>query len=136
MKDDGEFSAEEKDEEALYIYERCEGNVFQRVYFDCTCIAGAYRQERDKGPLIPQNTLLNSLYTENERGCTNTVAIAGDAYEFCEHYAKTYRSRKRNNKQYCECVANTVARSFAKNPHLQVNYIGNLQTEALGSCRK
>lgn len=136
MKDGSDFSPEEKDEEALYVYGQCENNIFQKTYFDCGCIAGAYRQERDNGPLIPQNTLLNSLYTNNQRGCTNTVAIAGDAYEFCDHYAKIYRKREKNNEQYCECVANTVARSFAKTPHLKLGYIGGLRTDALLSCKK
>lgn len=136
MKDDGEFSDEEKDEEAQYIYGVCEANVFQRTYFDCACIAGAFRQDRDKEILIPQSNLLNSLYTDNQRGCTNTPAIAGEAYEFCQNYADTYRNRETNNKEFCECVANDVATKFAKDPYLKVDYIGNLKSDALFRCGK
>ena len=31
MKDDNEFSDEEKDEEAQYVYQLCEGNIFQKT---------------------------------------------------------------------------------------------------------
>ena len=134
MKDDNEFSDEEKDEEALYVHGICQQNVFQRTYFDCACIAGAFRQERDKEDLVPQANLLNSLYSDKRQECINKVAIAGDAYEFCQHYARTYRSREKNNQQYCECVANKVARDFAKRPELRANYISALQTDALISC--
>lgn len=136
MKDDGEFSDEEKDEEAAYIYEVCETNVFQRTYYNCECIAGAFRQERDKEKLIPQNTLLNSLYSENKKDCTNKTAIAGEAYQFCQHFAKTYRNREKNNQQYCECVARKVAKDFATRPILRAGYIGGLKTDALVSCRR
>lgn len=134
MKDDGEFSPEEKDEEAQQIFDRCSANAFQRVYFDCGCIAGAFRQERDNGPLIPQNNLLNSLYTTNERGCANTVNIAGDAYKFCQDFADAFRSRDNNNEPFCECVANDVAKKFTKDPYLDIRYLENLKSDALFAC--
>lgn len=136
MKDDNEFSAEEKDEEALYVFEKCSSNAFQNLYFDCSCIAGAYRQERDNGPIIPQNNLLNSLYTKKDRGCANTVGIAGDSYKFCKNFANAFRSRDTNNEPFCECVANDVAKNFSKKPYLDVRYFEDLKSDALFTCGK
>lgn len=136
MKDDGEFSAEEKDEEAQYVYENCEKNIVQRTYFDCACIAGAFRVSRDSGPLMPQANLINSLLSDPKSKCTNTLTIAGDTYEFCTEYARVFRHREKDNTQYCECVANKMANDFTKNPKLKEDYISNLRTDALVSCRK
>ncbi|HPF77655.1 MAG TPA: hypothetical protein PLF01_00065 [Alphaproteobacteria bacterium] len=137
MKDDGEFSPEEKDEEAQYIYEQCEQNTFQSLFFDCACIAGAFRQERDKEKLIPQANLLNSLFEEdNQRGCANVTAMAGDTYKFCQSFVKAHRQKEKNNEQYCECVANTVARNFAKKPRLSTRFQESLTSEAMISCGK
>jgi len=134
MKDDNEFSDEEKDEEAMYIFERCSSNSFQSEYFDCGCIAGAYRQERDKEDLIPQNTLLNSLYTSNERGCANTINIAGQAYKNCQSFAQAYRSRDTNNEDFCSCVANDVANNFTKKPYLKMRCLEEIRSDALFNC--
>lgn len=135
MKDDGEFSDEEKDEEAEYIYQTCNNNSIQSTYFDCACLAGAFRQERDKEKLVPQANLINSVLTDNSRGCANTAQIAGETYEFCTEYARSFRSRKKDNEGYCKCVANTMANSFKKNPIMRRKNIQNLRTEALGACR-
>ena len=79
MKDDNEFSSEEMDEEARYVHGTCSDNSIRSVYFDCSCIAGAYRQEREKvGPYVPQSHILNGLYGKSEKGCANTEAIAGE----------------------------------------------------------
>ena len=136
MKDDGEFSAEEKDEEAEYIYQKCEKNSIQRVYFDCACLAGAFRVARDKEKLVPQSTIVNSILTRDSRGCANTVAIAGDAYEFCTEYARVFRSRRKNNENFCGCVANKMALDFKKTPVLRKRKIEKMRTKALVSCGK
>ncbi len=137
MLHDGEQSPEEMDEEAMYVYERCEANKMQRTYFKCECIAGAFRLEREKkGPFVPQSTIVNDLFNENERGCTNKAAIAGDAYEFCEEHVKTFSPRARGNKKYCECVGNKMAKDFAKEPKLRTYYIEDLTSDAMGFCRK
>lgn len=136
MKDDGEFSPEEKDEEAQYVYEECERNAFQKIYYDCGCIAGAFRQERDKEKLIPQGQIVSDLFDNKELGCANTTAIAGNTYEFCNEFAKVFRSRKKNNQQYCECVANKVAHDFTKEPRLRTRYMEKLRSNAMLSCKK
>ena len=135
MKDDNEFSEEEMDEEAQYVYEMCNLNSIRSTYFNCECIAGAFRQEREKqGPYLPQNIILNGLFSDNERGCTNTVTIAGNAYEKCMYSSKIFRSREKNNEEYCKCVANTTARRFAKNPHLSGESLEELSVDAMMDC--
>lgn len=136
MKDDNEFSDEEKDEEAQYVFEMCNYNILQRTYFDCACLAGAFRQERDKEELIPQNNIINMLLTKDTRGCANTVGIAGETYRFCTEYAESFRYREKNNEEYCECVANQTARKFSKNPRMNMNYVTNIRVDALSYCRK
>jgi hypothetical protein len=135
MKDDNEFSPEEMDEEALYIFEQCQQHALRSVYFDCGCIAGAYRQEREKkGPYMPQSIIVNSLFSDNEQGCANTVGIAGNEYESCMESAKIFRSRQNNNEEYCECVANTTARNFKKDPRLSLSHIEDVAVQARLSC--
>ena len=135
MKNDNEFSPEEMDEEAMYIHDVCSKSRLQSSYFDCSCIAGAYRQEREKaGPYKPQNYILNELYDQNERGCANTEQIAGDTYEYCTNYARSFRYREKNNQEYCQCVANTMARSFQKSPKLSMNHISDLRVSAMATC--
>lgn len=135
MQDDQEFTAEEMDEEALYIHDKCERNSLYKIYYDCGCIAGAFRQEREKqGPYLPQGIIYNSLFNENERGCTNTVGIAGDAFQSCMNDATIFREREKNNKEYCECVARTTAKNFKKAPALNIFHIENLEVDARISC--
>lgn len=135
MKDDNEFSSEEMDEEAVYVHGICSKNKIQSAYFDCNCIAGAYRQEREKvGPYKPQSHILNELFDKNERGCANAEQIAGDTYAYCTNYAKSFRYREKNNEKYCQCVANKMARSFQKKPKLSMSYISRLRVNALSAC--
>ena len=135
MKDDNEFSPEEMDEEAQYMYDKCTTNSIRSVYFDCGCLAGAFRQAREKqGAYLPQEIIMNSLITDNERGCTNSVAIAGEAYEKCMVNAKIFRDREKNNKQYCECVARTTAKNFKKKPFLSSDNLTNVAVDAALSC--
>lgn len=138
MKDDGEFSDEEKDLEAQYVYERCESNSIQNVYYDCACIAGAFRQIRDEGKLMPQTTIVNSLFRDDPRGCTNTEKIAGQTYNFCTEYSKSFRYREKpeSNEAFCGCVANTMANNFAKTPSLNLDIISSIRTNALVSCNR
>lgn len=136
MKDDGEFSDEEKDAEAMYIYGLCGSHSMRNVYYDCGCIAGAFRQKRDDGPLIPQATLFNDLLNDPDTKCTNTVGIAGAAYNHCMEYSKTFRDRETNNEEYCSCVGNKVANTFAKYPRLRSAHIVNIKSQAFSSCRK
>lgn len=136
MKDDGIFSDEEKDEEAEYIYAQCASNTFQKIYYDCRCIAGAFRVQRDAEKLIPQDQILNDLLDDQDLGCVNTMQIAGDSYEFCMEYATISRSRKKNNDKYCGCVANKTALDFKKKPVLRLSNIEKIRTNALVSCAR
>lgn len=134
MKDGSEFTDEEKDLEAQYVYRQCQENTIRNIYFDCGCIAGAFRQERDKPILIPQDQIINSLLNDDSRGCANTVALAGETYEFCSEYAKVFRDRERDGPEYCKCVANKVAREFKRKPTFKNDNIETIRTNAMLSC--
>jgi hypothetical protein len=136
MKDDGVFSDEEKDEEAEYIHTRCLKNPFQSIYYDCGCIAGAFRVQRDAEKLIPQSQILEELANDKESPCVNTATIAGDTYEFCYDYVNIFRARDKNNVRYCKCVANRSAKNFKKNPTLSSRNIEKIKSNAMQSCNK
>jgi len=135
MKDDGVFSDDEKDEEAMYVYAQCQGNAMRATYFDCACIAGAFRQIRDEDEFIrPQETILQTLFDNDSRGCVNEERIAGQAYFNCSEYASTMRHRRTDNEEFCECVANDVSKKFSDDPRLRSRHIQKLQTNAYTSC--
>jgi hypothetical protein len=134
MKGDGEFSDAEKDEEAQYIFNNCTNNVIQSLYFDCACIAGAFRQERDNEKLVPQAQIINSLFTDKKGQCANTANIAGEAYQSCQEYASIFRAQYKNNNNYCKCVANKTALEFTKRPKLDTNHINRIRSNAMVSC--
>lgn len=138
MKDGSEFSDEEKDEEAAYIFDRCEENTFQNTYFKCDCIAGAYRNARDSEKLIPQNQLLNSLYSNPNSNCVNSEAIAGKSFQDC--YNKVLYARPRDtlkdNTDYCACVANKTANNFKKDPRFNLRHISNIGVESTLFCER
>lgn len=135
MKDGSEFTEEEMDEEAQFIYNRCSTNVIHSRLFDCGCIAGAFRQVREKVNYGMQQAMIyNSLLTDRRSGCANTPAIAGESFNRCMEFSKYYRERKANNKQFCECVARKVALDFSKKPTMDLDYVNDLRTEAMSSC--
>jgi len=134
MKDDGEFSDEEKDEEAMYIFNQCRDNAIQGAYFNCACVAGAYRQERDKPDLIPQSQLHYSIFDDQNHNCADPVAAAGEAYEFCINFAQSFRREHTNNEQYCECVGRRFGLEFAKTGRLSTDYISDLRLESMEQC--
>lgn len=137
MKDDGEFSDEEKDLEAEYIKEQCEESFLERRYYNCACIAGTIRVQRDGEKLMPQARLLNDIYNDPKTPCVDTAKIASESYEFCMGYARTFRTRNdsKNNEDYCKCSANTMALSYAKEPVLNIRYINRLKAKALRDCQ-
>jgi hypothetical protein len=136
MKDDNEFSDEEKDLEAQYVFETCNQNFIQRVYFDCGCVAGAFRVERDKEDLIPQTTIVHNIMSEKRPECANSIGIAGETYEFCTEYARVFRERKTNNEGYCSCVANNTANKFKKKPRLSLRYIEDIRLDSMLTCNE
>ena len=135
LKGDGEFTDEEKDEEAQYIFGLCQENVMQRAYFSCECIAGAFRVKRDTDEQIrPQSSILNELFDGEASMCVDKPKIAGLSYKFCADYAKISSSRASKNEEYCSCVGNRVASQFEKNPLLRTHHVERLRTNALTSC--
>jgi hypothetical protein len=136
MKDDGEFSPAEKDEEAAYIFNQCQSNPFQKIYFDCACIAGEFRNQRDAEDLIPQGELINNIVDNPPESCINTTVIAGDVYEECLAYSKVFRARAKNNEDYCSCAANRSALGFKDKPDLKLSNIEKIRSNAMVSCAR
>jgi len=138
MTDDNKFSDEEKDQEATYIYARCQNNALEKIYYNCECVAGAFRTERDRREdFIPQDVVYNSLFTKDiapRYNCANDVEIAGDAYQKCMTYSKVQRKRKGYHDEYCSCVANKMARNFKKEPQLRMSHISDLRVDAMLTC--
>jgi hypothetical protein len=136
MKDDGEFSDEEKDKEAFHIYATCQSHGIRSIYYDCTCIAGAFRAARDAEDLVPQAQIVNSLYRDRDTKCVNMEQIAGSAYQQCQEYASVYRDREseKRNEDYCQCVANRLSNNFSLNPRLDIDFISDLRVAAMMEC--
>ena len=137
MKDDGIFSDDEKDEEALYIFQQCNSNFVQRIYYDCACVSGKFRMERDKPDLVPQSKILTDIFLNENTPCANTIGIAGDSYNKCMDFAKIFYEREKpeKNQQYCQCVANDFATDFTKSPTLELRYIENMHVKSMTQCR-
>lgn len=135
MADDGVQSPEEVQEEAQYVFDTCDGNMYGKVYFDCSCIAGTFLQARDKyGSVAPQEEILNDIYYGKNARCANPVGIAGRSYEQCIESSKAMREYNKDNEEYCSCVGNRAAQRFSKHPVLSSNYINKIQAEALVAC--
>lgn len=137
MADDGKQTPEEMEEEADYVFEICDRNGYQRKYFNCECVAGAFLQAREKqGSIVPQDYIINEITRGKNAKCANTVEIAGDAYSMCLDFTRTFREYNKDNEEYCSCVGNTVAKNFSKAPYLRTKYIQKLRTNALMVCDK
>ena len=135
MMDDGKMSPEEMIEEAQYVYDLCSNNDFQRTYFDCRCVSGAFLQKREKvGPMMPQSMLVDQVINNRSPSCANTAGIAGNAYDSCMVYSTRFREFEKDNADYCECVANRVANVFTKTPALSTGYIEGITSSALTFC--
>ncbi len=134
LKDDGIFSDEEKDAEAELVKQQCDRSVSEQQYFDCACLAGAFRLKRDEEKLIPQNKIMHGLLNSDESNCVDTAKIAGGSYLECKEMASFIRPRGEDTDEYCKCVGNTVAKNFSLKPHLRLNYIGKIKVAAMRSC--
>ncbi len=135
--DDGVMTKEEMEEEAQYVHGLCMDHLYQSLYFNCACIAGAFLQEREKqGPMALQADILTDLYrTGGETAqCGNGPLIAGSVYNDCMVFSETFRRLETNNEQYCQCVGNRVARDFTSYPYLRTEYILRLRVNAMVSC--
>lgn len=134
--DDGIQSPEEMEEEAEFVYGICNRNAYQARYFDCSCIAGAFLQEREsRGPLALQNDILYQLTKSRNAKCANPAGMAGDAYKGCQLYASSMRKLEPDNEELCTCAANKAATEFGKYPRLNVQYIAKIKREALSFCK-
>ena len=136
LSDDGVFSDEEKDAEAEIIKQRCEIGTLTRIYYNCTCIAGAFRQKRDEPELTPQAHIINDLYNDTKSKCVDPVKIAGNAYQSCSSYAKFFRTREDNDDEYCKCVANKTSKDFTLEPKLKSKHINKIKLNAMTSCER
>ncbi|MEM6811034.1 MAG: hypothetical protein AAF549_01055 [Pseudomonadota bacterium] len=138
MQDDGVFSEEEKDKEAMEIFRRCSNNAFQRVYFNCSCVAGAFREARDEPRLKPQTVILQDIYSDEESKCINSVAIAGNSYETCLRFeTNPFNGRSQEEiDEYCQCVANKTAINFEDTPSLAIRRIERMKVNAMVSCKR
>jgi hypothetical protein len=137
MLDDGKMSPDEMDEEAVVVYESCNNNLYQKKYFNCECVAGLFRQVREKdGPMRPQDDIVYKLFREEaSKKCVNKTDIAGTAYEDCQNYARSFRPHEKDNEEYCGCVARTVVKKFTKKPYLSLSYIGKINSDTMLECR-
>lgn len=137
MRDDGVQSPEEVMEEAEYVFQACDTNVFQRDYFDCACIAGTFLQARDKyGSVAPQEEIISDILNGRNARCANPTGIAGKLYQNCMDTSAVTREYNKDNEEFCTCVGNTTARRFTARPALNSSYIARLESRALVDCQQ
>ena len=139
--DDGIMSKEEMEMEAQDMFKLCDMNAYQKVYFNCACLAGAFLQQREKlGPMVMQDEIF-TIITNSEQvspSCANTEFIAGRAYESCLNFSENYSETELDgdtNIDYCTCVANKMANDFGKMPRLSSSYVETLRYVAMEKCR-
>lgn len=137
--DDGAMSRAEMELEAQYVHAQCMGHLYQSLYFDCACIAGAFLTEREKlGPMVLQDTIVTDLYRTGGQTakCGNGPLIAGNIYEECMDSSRIFRRLETNNEEYCQCTGNRVARDFMDYPYLRTAYISRLRVNAMLACER
>ncbi len=136
MMDDGEFSEEEKDLEAEYVYTQCSRNSVKQFYFDCGCVAGMLRNARDAELITPQSQILQGIYNSEAEVCVDIPKIAGRNFGQCMDLAPMTHpySTPTEHGEFCSCVGNMVAKEFSKNPKLDTDYIKNLQSSSMTLC--
>ncbi len=133
--DDGIMTQEEMEKEAQYAFRLCDTNIYQRAYFDCQCVAGAYLLEREKaGPMKLQSAIFDDIMRKGTARCANTEQIAGDSYTSCMAHVNTYRELSPDKEGYCTCVANKTANDFTKYPRLDIGYIENIRLNSMVWC--
>lgn len=135
--DDGIESPKEMEEESQYVYDICMANAYEKKYFDCRCLSGAFLIEREKvGPTVTQSEILDKFTTSSDAKCANTDEIAGTAYQNCIDFQKTYHelSSDEENDSYCTCTANLVAKNFTKAPGLDMGLVSMYTTNAMTYC--
>lgn len=135
MADDGVQTKEEMEEEAMYVHQSCDSNSYKKALYSCECVAGAFLQKREElGSIAPQAEIKEMIYRGNLGQCADPIKMAGETYTSCMEQSKILREYKKDNEEYCSCVANTFAMSFAKRPYLRTSYIEDLKVRALTGC--
>ena len=138
--DDGVMSKDEMELEAQDMYKLCENNAYQRRYFKCECLAGAFLQQREKlGPMVEQYDIFKTITNskETDARCANTEEVAGRAFKACLSFTRNYARMEFNkdNEDYCTCAANKVARDYSKAPRLSGSYVEALRMNAMTLCK-
>ena len=137
LQNDGVFSEEEKDEEALYVYESCKRKQLYNDFFECGCVAGIFRMERETSK-DRQGLILNKIYNNRGSPCINVPGIAGSSYEQCKADYKGSSSLIRSGvplEKMCQCYGNHVAHHYTKKPIFTFEYIMFLKKQANVDCR-
>lgn len=136
LRDDGEFTEEDKDEEAQEIYNRCARNHMYNIFFECSCVAGAFRMERDVSDEV-QDVILNRIYDDRSSPCLNPAGIAGSMYRDCkESYGDDSRLIRKNidPDEMCKCYANEIANKYVAAPIFKKRYISNIKIKSYLHC--
>ena len=135
MLDDGIQDEEEMIEEAEYVQGLCFQNSYANKIFDCECVAATFLQKREEmGGIMPQEEITQEIYRGGLGSCANSVQMAGDMYQDCQNYVRTFREYAPDNDEFCECAANDFAENFARQPFLRTSYIENLRVRAFVDC--
>lgn len=133
--DDGIMTKAEMVQEAEYIFGLCTNNAFQKKYFDCRCLSGAFLSERERlGPTAMQFDIMQRLTNSDKAVCASPANLAGDTYSMCMEYNKYFRELAHDQEDMCICAANKAASEFAKNPRLDPSYVGMLNTRYMIFC--
>lgn len=137
--DDGIMSPEEMQMEAQDIQRECSKNAYQRIYFNCECLAGAFLQQREKlGPMVMQSEIYKTITNSRQTSasCANKEAVAARVYQSCLTFTQDFnRTELQDNNDYCTCAANKTAIDFGRAPRLSSTYIQNLRLNAMAQCR-
>ncbi len=140
IMDDGKMSPEEMEMEAQDMYKLCNGNIYEKTYFNCSCQAGAFLQQREKlGANVMQHQI-RKIITNSAQvspSCVNVESLAGKAFKDCMSHSLGYSETEidRNNPEYCTCTANKFVNDFTKAPRLVMGYIEGLRSKAMTDCR-
>ena len=135
LDEDGAYTEESMKAEADYIYRACQSNPYQKNYYSCECIGGAFLIEREKrGPAPSHHVIMKDIMQSGSPSCADTPTVAGNAFSSCLIGASAVREMTHDIPEYCTCVANKVAIDFTKKPIMSPSYTRMLQIGAMAYC--